>query len=68
MRVHAGAAQRYCASPGCGALRQESCEGTAIIEHHWHEEPKGALPQAVCEEAAEALAMPGGEQLALWKG
>ena len=36
-------------------MREDVYKGGAIIEHHWHEEPNGALPTAVYEEAMEVL-------------
>ena len=65
MRLHAGAPNHYYLCLECGAMREDVYKGGAIIEHHWHEEPNGALPTAVYEEAVEVLAVPHGEQLEL---
>ena len=50
-----------------GSTQSAARRSQPIISHRWHEEPNGALPTAVYEEATEILAMPDGEQLELWE-
>jgi len=66
MRLHGGAPNRYYLCRRCGAVREDVYREGAIVEHRWHDAPDGTLPDAVCQEAWEILAMPHGDQLALW--
>ena len=67
VRLHAGGPHRYYLCRACGAVREDVYREGSIVEHRWHDEPDGALPAAVGEEALAVLRAPRGEQMPLFE-